>query len=213
MPRKPTILQSQFPYHIRARCINRQWFDVPTEQVWELAGNYLYFLHHAYSFRIHAFTLMDNHFHGIFSTPEANLDRGMNYFQREMSREISARSGRINQTFGGPYKWSILDSYNYYLNAYKYVYRNPVEAGLSENCEQYPFSTLNGLLGQQRLIIPVEEDTILFEPDFSPSALAWLNRGNKQDFEEVRRALKKPYFRFSKIPGKGTPVRTDNFVY
>ena len=120
-----------------------------------------------------AWVLMNNHFHLLVSTPDANLDRAMNYLMRETSRVIGWRAGRINQVYGGPYNWSVLMSQHYYLNAYKYVYRNPVEAGLATAVENYKFSTLPGLLGAQLLVIPVEDDEILFSD--ANQKLAWLN--------------------------------------
>lgn len=213
MPRKRTILQSQFPYHIRARCINKEWFRIPIEEVWNIMTYYLYFVHHAYNFQIHSFVLMSNHYHALVSTPQANLDIGMNYFQREVSRCLTIQSGRINQTFGGPYEWSVINSDNYFHNAYKYVYRNPVRAGIVRSCEEYAFSTLRGLLGFSQLIVPVIADYILFTPDLNENTLKWLNQANPDDEAEVKRALRKPQFEFPIIPGNGKPTRDPVFIY
>ncbi len=213
MGRQLTIRQTEFPYHISARCINRQWFDVPIDEVWGITSDLLYFLHHGFTFKIHAYVLMSNHYHLIATTPEANIDKGMNYFQREVSRQITKSAGRINQTWGGPYDPCIVDSYSYFMNAYKYVYRNPVKAGLAASCEDYKYSTLNGLVGQQHLIVPVEEDTLLFDPQFNVATLKWLNQANEEDSQAVAKALTKPKFRFEKCTNTNKSIRPENFVF
>ncbi len=213
MARTRTILQSEFPYHISARCINRQWFDIPIDEVWDLTSDYLYLLHHGFEFRIHSFVLMSNHYHLIATTPRANVDEGMEHFQREVSRQISKLAGRINQTWGGPYDPCVVDSYSYYLNAYKYVYRNPIMAGLSETCEDYQYSSLSGLVGQRRLSFPVQEDTLLFDPELNSKTLIWLNTAKDEDATAVGQALRKAKFRFEKCRNNNRPIREDNFIF
>ncbi len=206
MPRKNTILQSEFPYHITARCINSDWFRLDIESVWSIFGDYLFILKHEFNFEIHSFVLMDNHFHLLLKTPSGNLSSGMNYFLREVSKEISFKTGRINQTFGGPYKWCIVNSYIYYLNTYKYIYRNPVEAYITPTCEEYPFSTLPHLLGFYKLNFPVEEDTLLFNPNLNCGTLEWLNTSRLDMHKHVSYALKKPIFGYKKNPVTKEPL-------
>ncbi len=198
MPRKKYQPSEFIPYHITARCINKQWFDLPLNHVWEILSEYLFFIHHAFGFRIHSFVLMNNHFHLIASTPHANLSEVMNYFMRESSKQIGLASGRINQIYGGPYFWSQLKSNIYYGHAYKYVYRNPVEGGLSLKVEDYPYSTLHALVGKTKTIIPLVEDTLLF-PN-AEDQLKWLNENYKSlDFKsDVKNALRKREFHFAK---------------
>ncbi|MBY0385249.1 hypothetical protein K2X05_08835 [bacterium] len=212
MARKKTILQSQFPYHVTARSINKEFFYLESKDLWRIFCDYLFILKYEFSISLHSFVLMDNHFHLILSTPLANLSSGMNYFMREVSREVARKNKRINQTFGGPYHWCILDTYNYYLNAYKYVYRNPVDAGMVNQCEIYDYSTLNGLIGKSRLLIPIEEDTVLFNGDIQQN-LMWLNLARKKDVELVRKSLKKPYFRFGKSSSTKFCITEEDFIF
>jgi putative transposase len=157
--------------------------------------DYLYLVAHLYTLRIHSFVLMPNHFHMIVTNPEVNLSAAMNYFMRETSREITRLSGRINQTYGNRHHKSALSTHHYFMNAYKYVYRNPVRAGLSKYVEGYVFSTLNGTLGLSRQAIPLCQDPVLFAPNFDDSTLAWLNKKPCLDQEaEVRKALRRATF-------------------
>lgn len=44
--------------------------------------------------RIHAWTLMGNHYHLMLATPEANLVEGMKWLQNTYTRKFNARHGR-----------------------------------------------------------------------------------------------------------------------
>ena len=196
MPRPKAILQSEFPYHISARCVNKEWFALPMQKVWEIMERHLYFLCIGFNVRIHLFVLMNNHFHLILSTPSANISQSMAYFMKATSDEITYQTGRINQTYGARHYKTIIKSHHYFLNAYKYVYRNPVDAGLAKRVELYPYSTLSGLLGYQPLLIPLEEDSTLFSDELG--TIKWLNESPcEQDRHSVREALKKQYFTLS----------------
>lgn len=200
MPRAKQIYTSEFPYHITARCHNKQWFDLPLEGVWQIMSDYLYFINKAYRAEIHAFVLMNNHFHLIVRFPDNNMREAMNYFMRETSRVISRSAGRINQTYGARYFRSVISKPHYFRHAYKYLYRNPVEANICQRVELYPYSTLQIRLGIRTGVIPLVEDPLLHQS--LEQTLNWLNAKPKdKDKEEVRRALKRPQFAFQKRGG------------
>jgi REP element-mobilizing transposase RayT len=181
------------------------------EEVWTVMTEQLHFAHHAFNLRIRSFVLMSNHFHMLVSTPDSNLPQAMAFFMRETSREIIRRAGRINQAWGGPYSGSMLTQNSYFLNAYKYVYRNPVKAGLCRQCEEYPFSTLSGLLGLNRLIVPMEADHLLFDSEMNLDHLTWLNQADPDDELEVQKALAKRIFKFQKR--NKYQRRADDWIY
>lgn len=198
MPRKKQIYTSEFPYHISARSHNKEWFDLPMSDVWKTMANYLYFIHHAYKVEIYAFVLMNNHFHLIAQFPENNMSVAMNYFMRETSRVISRDAGRINQTYGGRYFKSAIMKPLYLEHVYKYVYRNPVSAGIVAKAEEYTFSTLQILLGKRSDVIPLTQSHLL-EDTLKSSTLEWINaKPDLTDYEEVRKALRRPEFSLRK---------------
>jgi REP element-mobilizing transposase RayT len=167
--------------------------------VWEIMSDYLYFVSHHYQLKIYAFVLMSNHFHLLASTPEINLSEILNYFMRETSREIGRLSGRINQIYGARNHKTLLPSFHYYMNTYKYIYRNPVRAKICNDVVEYPYSTLHGLLGLRRMIIPMAEDTLLFKGELDESHLLWLNTPSIAEHEdEMRRALRRSVFKLPK---------------
>ena len=48
--------------------------------------------------RVHAFVLMGNHYHLLLETPEANLVRGMHWFQTSYTAHFNARHRLVRAT-------------------------------------------------------------------------------------------------------------------
>jgi REP element-mobilizing transposase RayT len=198
MPRKRYIPEPNLPFHIWGRANNKEWFGLPMDVTWEIFSNQLYFIHHAYNFRIHNFVLMSNHYHMNGRTPDANLAEAMNHFQGEVSREIGRATGRINSIFGCPYGRSLLRTSGHFLDSYKYTYRNPVEARMIGRVEDYRYSTLHGLIGRSQLIIPVEYDDALFSD--IEGTLRWLNEDypTHEYRDAMSRGLRRSEFKLPK---------------
>jgi putative transposase len=167
---------------------------VPLAIAWEIFNDYLFLLNNHFHIEICSFVLMSNHFHLICRDPSLNLSKGMALFMRETSKEMSRLSGRINRIWGARFHSTVMDSPLYYLHAYKYNYRNPVAAGLSEKVEQYPWSSLQILLGLKHGCIPLQHDDTLFNN--VEETLSWLNETYKeQDQQSLKTAFQKKYFK------------------
>ncbi|QDK45853.1 hypothetical protein DOM22_12175 [Bdellovibrio sp. ZAP7] len=143
MPRKTLILTDDFPYHVTNRSNNREKFYLENYILWTIFLDCFEELKKQYTCEIHAFVLMSNHYHLIISTPKRNLGEAMKYLHREVARKANKQSGRINHFFGARYKWSVINAEAYYWNCIKYVFRNPVRAGICTRVDDYRFSSLN----------------------------------------------------------------------
>tara|TARA_B110001454_G_scaffold219202_1_gene252058 strand:+ start:157872 stop:158495 length:624 start_codon:yes stop_codon:yes gene_type:complete len=199
-------LNEQFPIQVTARCNNKEIFPIPLAEVWDLFGNYLYFIHHAFGIKIHSFVLMSNHFHLIASDPELNLSKAMAILMKETSKELNRQSSRINRIWGAPFHSSIIADTNYFLAAYKYNYRNPVAAKICEKVEDYPWSSLQILLGKKHGIIPlVEDNTLMNDID---GTLSWLNEAYKDgQAEAIHQASRKKTFEVTRDPNTNRKIQ------
>ena len=194
MPRNPRILQPEYPYHVTLRSHNKLHFAIPSHRLWSLMCDLLLFCTYAFKIEIHSFVLMANHYHMILRTPESNLDKFTKYFHLELSRELSRLTGDINQKFGARYYSTIIQDLNYYSHAYKYVYRNPVEAGLCLKVQDYEFTSLAFLLNRQSYRFPVF-DTYFDSVESIQPSLDWLNLSYQQDhYYQVKQALREQFF-------------------
>ena len=203
MPRKNLIRTNTFAYHIYARSNNREWFFIPQQEVWEICSTYFQTISDRYQAHLHSFVLMNNHFHMIISTPQSNIDSIMNYWMREVSRNIAKSANRINHIFGGRYKWCLIQSESYYSHVYRYVYRNPIEAGLTQSTAGYPFSTFHYLYHKLPLAFPIYDadyvDKNISIPKELNSRLIWLNQAySEQENELLKRGLRRSIFHLSK---------------
>ena len=196
MPRAKAILQSQFPYNVSARCINREWFQIPMPVVWKIFCEELNQTSLEHKWVIYSFVLMSNHFHLIVSTPEANISQCMQGFMKNTSHRLTGEGNRINETFAGRHYKCILQHDNYFLNAYKYNYRNPVASGICNLVEQYPYSTLPGILNPGSLNIPVADS---FLGKDRKSFLTWLNTPSDSEKAKIfRNGLRHSFFKSKK---------------
>lgn len=212
MPRKPQLLTSSFPYHVTARSNNREWFYLPLHQVWEIMLEQLRRIIGDYNARIISFVLMSNHFHMLLETPQANLNLIMNYFMREVSRNIGKSTGRINHVFGGRYRSSLIRDPFHFAHVYKYVYRNPIRAQMVQDVRTYPYSTLQLLINSSFCNLQLIDSQTRFSSAIPPQLserLDWLSRPLPKECDEVmRRSLRRTEFKFTKRRNDRNAVAT-----
>jgi len=199
MGRKLLTKNPSFSYHVTSRTNNREWFYIPTSEVWPIFEEKLTRANDLYETEIHAFVLMSNHFHLILSDKTGNIAPTIRYLLTEVSKAINFIAHRMNHVFGIRYKWSALRNAITYAYVYKYVLRNPVRAGIARTVEEYPMSTLHHELNGSLRIPMVERFAPLW--DFIPREmkprLEWLNVATPKEHESlIKRALHHYDFRF-----------------
>jgi REP element-mobilizing transposase RayT len=140
MPRKNLIRSSSHPYHVTTRANNKEWFYIPTPDVWHYCQNLLDEGEKRFLVKIDAFVLMNNHYHMLIHTPEANLDKFMHFFNKRLSDKISSSAKRINRIFGSGYRWNLIQNQGYYYTVLRYIYQNPMRAQLVSSIKEYPFT-------------------------------------------------------------------------
>jgi putative transposase len=73
MPRKPIQRSNENYYYITARSNNREFFFLPTPNVWEIMSKRLAELQREFQIKIAAFVLINNHFHLLVLTPTEEI--------------------------------------------------------------------------------------------------------------------------------------------
>ena len=81
---------------------------------------------------IHAYVLMENHYHLLVETPEGNLVAGMKWLQGVYTQRFNGRHGVFGHLFQGRYKAVVIDgsSPGYFEVVGSYIHLNPARAGL-----------------------------------------------------------------------------------
>ena len=199
MPRKLLERNSSVPYHVTARTNNREVFSAGLESTWETLSAEALIVSILYQAEFHALVLRPNHFHAIMTVPHHDLGRVMNTLMSSTTRILNTKTGRSGHVYGGPYHWSIIDSARYFGHALKYVYRNPVKAGLCLNAEDWKFSSLYGIVGNGHLPSPIHLTGPCMELglplESATELLGWLNRPFPKEAETlIQSGLRKRRF-------------------
>jgi putative transposase len=201
MPRRKLIRSHEFPYHICSRVNNREPYPIPLKEVWDIFNFESYRLNKVYGAEFQSLVVMPNHFHAIVTVPEFDLGKLMSIYLSAITRKILARSKRSGHVLGGPYHRSIITSTRYYGHVFKYIYRNPVKAGICTLVEDYPYSTVYGLVGADRLQVPLCFTRVGFETNlphhlYVQPWLDWLNTPFSSEAEKtIQKAMYKKEIR------------------
>jgi putative transposase len=188
MPRKNLIRVKRLPYHVTTRTHNQEYFNLPLDTIWEFLELSLKEAYELYPIDLIALVLMNNHYHMILITPNENLDKFMYEFNKRLALRIKGKSEKQNQVFGARYKWSVIRTFNYFSNCYRYVYQNPLRAKIVNKAEDYPYSTLFYIVRGLKFIIPLH-DKFGFKDRFN---LVWLNEKIKdEDALQIKKDLKR----------------------
>lgn len=154
-------------FHLIGRTDNKRPFNTPLEKLWKIFAVQLDFLTFSQSIRVHAFLLMGNHFHLLVSVEEDKISQITDSLKKSMN-EMSGEN-LFNEIL-----ITKIESPVYYHFAYKYIYRNPVSAGLCSLVEAYPFTSLQNILGRKTEAFLIFDNMNLIQNPIQ--VLRWLNQ-------------------------------------
>ena len=108
-----------------------------------------------YAVDLHAYVLMNDHFHLLVATPKGNLSEFMRHFNISYTAAFNRRHRRVGHLYQGRYKAILVDRDNYLLELSRYVHLNPVRIKRSQGgsvggriryLERYRWSSLPGYI-------------------------------------------------------------------
>lgn len=102
-----------------------------------------------YNWVCHAYCLMDNHYHLLVETPEANLSKGMRQLNGVYTQSFNCAHSRVGHVFQGRYKAILIDKDSYLLELVRYIVLNPVRARMVRTARAWPWSSYRATVGQQ----------------------------------------------------------------
>lgn len=127
-------------YHITSRGNQREqifWDNKDREKF----KNILIRTKERYSYLLHAYVLMNNHYHLLIETPYANIKQVMQNINTSYTVYINKRHKRTGHLLQGRYKAFIIDKESYLLELGRYIHQNPVRAGIVKRPEDYKWSS------------------------------------------------------------------------
>ena len=103
-----------------------------------------------YKLRVAAYCLLPNHYHLLIQTPGGDLARCMKYLNGIYTQRFNRAHHCDGQLFRGRYKSILVDADSYLLELVRYIHRNPLEAGLVKELNQYAWSSHKGYLSNAK---------------------------------------------------------------
>src|SRR5689334_14813003 len=82
-----------------------------------------------FALRLHAYVLMDNHYHLMVELQELNLSRAIQWLNVSYSVWFNRRYGRSGHLFQGRFKSVIVNPEEWGLELSRYLHLNPVRVG------------------------------------------------------------------------------------
>lgn len=195
-------------FHITARCNNKDGFGLPPSKTWRIFSDYLNFISSAFNVKIHGFILMTNHFHLVASFPDNNRSISMNYFLSQCARAINHDRSTINHVFGRRYHACEIVRKSHLRNTLKYLFLNPVKAGIVDKIEDYRFSNLYAQLGEAGIYFPIYDIEGFYENLFrnTMKQMELLNRHYKPSTShKISEALRRERFSFNRYQASRQP--------
>jgi putative transposase len=95
----------------------------------------------------HGYCLMDNHYHLLVETPDADLSVGMRQLNGVYTQRFNRRHRRVGHLFQGRFKAILVERDSHLLELCRYVVLNPVRARITEDPARYPWSSYPATMG------------------------------------------------------------------
>jgi REP element-mobilizing transposase RayT len=107
-------------------------------------------MHQRFGIEIHAYCLMDNHYHLLVRCPRAELSNGMQRLGAVYARHVNDRVGRDGPLFGGRFKSRLVLSHRYITGLVRYIHRNALDLPGVTRVDGYRWSSHRSYIGARR---------------------------------------------------------------
>ena len=94
-----------------------------------------------FSIVVHTYCLMDNHYHLLLQTKEANLSKAIQWLNVSYSTYFNKKHQRNGHLFQGRFKAILVDADNYLVQLSRYIHLNPVQAKIVATPVEFPWSS------------------------------------------------------------------------
>lgn len=146
MPRKARVVSSTGIYHVMLRGVNQQ-------TIFEDKEDFQYFItvlskcKEICGYKIFAFCLMNNHVHILLEEVAEPLAM---IFKRICDRYVYWYNHKYNRTghlFQDRFRSEPVENEKYFLTVLRYIFQNPVKAGIVPSVHQYPWCNYQAYQG------------------------------------------------------------------
>ena len=133
-------------YHVTARGDRQEdifYSDIDRKAFLEVLGQVV----ERFNWLVHAYCLMDNHYHLLIETPDGNLCKGMRQLNGVYTQTSNRNNNHVGHVFQGRYKAILVQKDSYLLELARYIVLNPVRARMVKNAKAWPWSSYRDTAG------------------------------------------------------------------
>ena len=105
--------------------------------------------------------VMDNHYHVLMETADANLSKGMRHLNGVYTQYFNRQHNRVGHVFQGRYKAILVEKESYLLELSRYVVLNPTRARMIKDMNQRKWSSYQAASGEAQVPDWLETDWLL----------------------------------------------------
>lgn len=160
MPRTSRSHQKTNFFHIMTQGINKSFiFNNPIDIKYYIGM--MYKLMKEYTIKIIAYCVMNNHAHILIEAKDLkDLSKYMQRLNMQYSRYYNKKYNRVGYVFRDRFKSEGIYSERHLNSCIKYIYNNPVKAGLCNYPKEYPYSNFKEITAraEEYVFIDIEED-------------------------------------------------------
>ncbi len=160
MVSKPRTKYPNICYHIYSRGVDQRiiFYD---DNDFKRFLNICASIHSKRNFKIHSYCLMHNHYHFCIETPEQNIGDIMRDINSKYVVYFNRKYQRKGRLFEGPYQDKVVGDSLYFLILISYIHSNPLKARLIKELDEWPWSSYQSYLKNQKKYPLVEQNKTL----------------------------------------------------
>ena len=140
MPRYPRNLQKAICFHVITQGLNKSYIFEREEDI-KYYIKTMYFLAKELKIQIISYCIMNNHAHMLLKINNIkDLSKYMQRLNTRYGKYFNKKYNRVGYVFRDRFKSEGIYSEKHLFNCIKYIYDNPVKAGMCKKACDYPFS-------------------------------------------------------------------------
>lgn len=191
MPRFPrSYIKTSF-FHIITQGINKSYIFENAEDI-KYYINIMYKLSEQHEIKIITYCIMNNHAHMLIETEKIKeLSKYMQRLNTRYGKYYNKKYNRVGYVFRDRYKSEGIYSEEHLYNCIKYIYDNPVKAGICKKAEEYLYSNYKRIdknIKGSYIFIDIEDDEKICEKVIQDFLIE--NNVELNDLKKDKRRLK-----------------------
>ena len=148
-------------FHVITQGINKSYIFERAEDI-KYYIKIMYQLTQEQKIKIIGYCIMSNHAHMLIETEEIQeLSKYMQRLNTKYGKYYNKKYNRVGYVFRDRYRAQGIYTEKYLYNCLRYIYNNPVKAGICKNAEDYPYSNykkIDGELNEDYTFIDIEDN-------------------------------------------------------